>query len=30
MHRISAPYLSGALILCIAAYVGWEGWRHLA
>jgi nickel/cobalt exporter len=25
-----APYISGALILCIALYVGWQGVRHLA
>jgi len=25
-----APYISSALIFCIALYVGWEGLRHLA
>ena len=24
-----APYLSGALIFCIALYTGWQGWQHL-
>ena len=24
-----APYFSGALIMCLGAYISWQGWHHL-